>query len=263
MNRPSPLDFPEHDETRSRDAADVGAPPAMPPDDTAERSAVVAKPGTDPRRWALTLSVLVVVGAAIWYLESSRGPPFVNGSDAGDAAQSVDDIPASTTGFVSFESRGIKLGAAGGSAPQIGQPAPDFTLLDLEGRPVSLSGFRGSTVLMNFWATWCPPCRKEFPELVRLYDRNAGRGLVVLSVDLQERPEIVRRFAEGFGARFPIVIDQKGDVGGQYRLLGLPTTLFIDADGILRAQHVGVLTEEILKKKLGDARFTMAGGQEG
>lgn len=263
MKRLSSPDSFEHDEARSQDAASAVVPSSVPPEGTAARDGGAAGPGTGSRRWALSLGVLGAIGASIWYLESGRGLPFGSSSGASDAAQGADGVPAGATGFVSFASQGIELGAAGGTAPKIGQPAPDFTLLDLEGRPVSLSGFRGSTVLMNFWATWCPPCRKEFPELVRLYDRNAGRGLVVLSVDLQERPEIVRRFAEGFGARFPIVIDQKGDVGGQYRLLGLPTTLFIDADGILRAQHVGVLTEEILKKKLGDARFTMAGGQEG
>lgn len=258
MKQPSSPDFPEHDETRSQDAAGTGAPPVAPPEDTAERSAIAATPGTGLRRWALTLSVLAVIGAAIWYLESGRGLPFVNSSDAGDAAQGADDIPAGTTGFVSFESQGIKLGAAGGAAPKIGQPAPDFTLLNLEGKPVSLGDFRGSTILMNFWATWCPPCRKEFPELVRLYGANAGRGLVVLGVDLQESPDIVRRFAAEFGATFPIAIDQKGDVGGQYRLLGLPTSLFIDEQGVLRAQHIGELTEEILERKLDETGFRLA-----
>jgi thiol-disulfide isomerase/thioredoxin len=109
---------------------------------------------------------------------------------------------------------------------------------------------------MNFWATWCPPCRKEFPELVRLYGDNADRGLVVLGLDVQESPEIVRRFAAEFGATFPIVIDQKGDVSAQYRLRGLPTSLFIDDQGVLRAQHIGELTKEILGKKLGEAGFT-------
>jgi cytochrome c biogenesis protein CcmG/thiol:disulfide interchange protein DsbE len=112
-------------------------------------------------------------------------------------------------------------------------------------------------VVMNFWATWCSPCRKEFPALVTLYSGNADRGLVVLGVDLQESPEIVGRFADEFGATFPIVIDRKGDVAAQYRLLGLPLTMFIDSSGILRAQHVGVLTEEILEEKLADAFFTI------
>lgn len=94
--------------------------------------------------------------------------------------------------------------------------------------------------------------------LVRLHGDNAGRGRVVPGLDVQESPEIVRRFAAEFGAAFPIVIDQKGDVSGQYRLRGLPTSLFIDDQGVLRAQHIGELTQEILDKKSREAGFNPA-----
>jgi peroxiredoxin len=208
------------------------------------------------RRWyrrALSIGVVALIGIAVWYLQWGPGLPGLGGS-----SQSA--IP-SGAGFVSFESQGIELGAAGGDAPKVGRPAPEFTLLDLDGRPLRLSDLRGKTIVMNFWATWCPPCRKEFPELVRLYDRNADRGLVVLGMDLQESPRIVRSFADEFGARFPIVIDTKGDVAARYRLIGLPTTYFIDTEGVIRAQHIGLLNEDLLADKLNQAGFTVTRGE--
>lgn len=255
-----------------------GDGPALTPAAADERPAPTESEGRDPdrsdlceiapqpaprrsTRWprgATPLLALAVIGLAIWYLQ--WGPGFaLPGSSGGDGAAGAG--AAANGGFVSFASQGVKLGAGGSTAPRLDRPAPDFTLLDLDGNPVTLSDLRGSTVVMNFWATWCPPCRKEFPELVRLDRLNRSRGLVVLGVDLQENAGIVRRFADEFGAAFPIVIDAKGDVGGQYRLLGLPTTYFIDAEGILRAQQVGVLTEEILATKLADAKFIVAKGQ--
>ncbi|HEV2125705.1 MAG TPA: TlpA disulfide reductase family protein [Chloroflexota bacterium] len=212
------------------------------------------------RRWVTQVVVVVLIGTAIWYLQSGPSLPWETASPNQRQA-------GSDTGFVSFGSQGIKLGAAKGPAPTIGRAAPDFTLLDLAGTPVSLSDFRGNTVVMNFWATWCPPCRKEFPRLVQLATRHADQGLVVLAVDLQESPEIVRRFVDDFGASFPIVIDIEGDVAARYRLLGLPATFFIDSEGIVRGLHVGELTEAILTKQLSEMGLIVSlplteGGQQ-
>lgn len=195
---------------------------------------------------------IAAIGVAVWYIGYGPGLPVGGNSKSGA-------IP-SDAAFVSLASQGIELGAAGGAAPKIGEPAPDFTLLDLDGNVVHLSDFRGKTVVMNAWATWCPPCRKEFPELVDLYEANKERGLIVLGLNLQEPREQVRRFAEDYGATFPIVIDVDGDVVSQYRLLGLPTTWFIDSEGVLRAQQVGVLTDKIIAEKLSDTGFDVRGG---
>lgn len=207
--------------------------------------------------WRHPLVALLWLGAiavAIWYIGYGPGLSFLNKSSSGS-------IPANSE-FVSLESQGIDLGASGGPAPEVGKPAPDFALPDVDGNVVRLSDFRGKTVVMNFWATWCPPCRREFPELVELYDANKDRGLVVLGVDLQEPANQVRRFAEDFGAKYPIVIDLDAEVAGQYRLLGLPTTWFVDSQGILRAQHVGLLTDDIIADKLSETGFDVAEGPE-
>lgn len=205
------------------------------------------------------LTAVAVIAVSIWYLQSGRSLPFIGGSGS-DAAQVTPE--AGTAGFVTFGSRGIKLGPSSGVAPKIGEAAPDFTLLDVNGALLKLSDLRGKTVVMNFWATWCPPCRKEFPTLIKLSSQNAGAGLVVLGVDMQESPEIVRSFLDEFGATYPVVIDSKGDVASGYRLLGLPTTYFIAPDGFIRAQHVGELTESILTKKLAETGFSVAKGQQ-
>lgn len=145
--------------------------------------------------------------------------------------------------------------------PMIGRPAPDFALLGTDGTPVRLSDLRGTTVVLNFWATWCVPCKQELPVLVRSYQANAARGLVVLGVDVQERPDEVRAFAAQFSATYPMLIDSDASVVNTYRLFGLPTTWFIDRGGVLRAQQVGPLDTKTLAKKLHDTGFDAAGSR--
>ena len=120
-----------------------------------------------------------------------------------------------------------------------GKLAPNFLLETLDGKEMRLSDLRGQPVVINFWATWCQPCRKEVPELVAAYNSYRERGLVILGVNLQEGKGIVRPFAEDFGMNFPILIDRDGEVGDEYRVLGLPTTYFVDRDGVVRSVFTG------------------------
>ena len=200
--------------------------------------------------WRSVVVPLLAVTAiilSIWYLET-KDLPFLGGPNA-SVSESQDPT------FISLESQGIKLGASGGEAPKIGETAPDFTLLDLDGKVVRLSDFRGKIVVLNFWATWCVPCRQEFPELVNLYEVNMDRGLVVVGVNLREARGTVSKFAGNFGAKYPIVIDVDGSVASQYRVLGLPQTWFVDREGVLRSQVVGLLTKGILKANLETVGF--------
>ena len=125
-------------------------------------------------------------------------------------------------------------------APELGRAAPDFTLPDLAGKPVRLAEFRGKTaVLVNFWATWCPPCREEMPTLERL--SQARRGAIrVLGVNLDAvNPAKVRAFVRELGVTFPILRDPDFAVGELYRVRGLPTSFVIDRDGIVRFREIG------------------------
>lgn len=195
--------------------------------------------------------ILAMILGALWYRDSGREVPLLRERNV------VSDSIGPDDGFFSLESRGIKLGGAGGPAPKIGEPAPDFTLLDLNGKVVHLSDFHGKTVIINFWATWCTPCRREFPEFVELYERNKENGLVIVGVNLQESAGSVRKFVDDYGAKFPIVLDKAGSVANQYRLTGSPVSWFVDADGIVRGQVIGLVTKALLKTNLAEAGFEL------
>jgi thiol-disulfide isomerase/thioredoxin len=136
----------------------------------------------------------------------------------------------------------------------VGRTPPDFLLRTLEGGELRFSDLRGSPVLVNFWASWCTPCRQEMPHIVRAYDERRDDGLVVVAVDLQENDDVVREFAEDFGMEFPIVIDRTGEVGDAWRIggpvEGIPSSYFIDAEGIVQARVFGPMDEERLAEEL-------------
>ncbi len=125
--------------------------------------------------------------------------------------------------------------------------APDFTLRTLDGKQVTLSDLRGRPVLINFWATWCPPCRLEMPAMQRVYERHKDEGLVILAVNYRETEEQVRPFVEELGLTFSILLDRDGNVANQYRVLGLPTTYFVDRTGRVRQVRVGAMSEDFME----------------
>jgi cytochrome c biogenesis protein CcmG/thiol:disulfide interchange protein DsbE len=131
-----------------------------------------------------------------------------------------------------------------GPAGQVGLSAPIFTLRDDRGTPVSLERYRGRIVVMNLWASWCPPCRAEMPDLQHLADAYAGRGLRIVGVNEGESPERARAFAHSLGIRFPIWIDGTQRYGRTYAALGLPTTVILDGRGIVVRGFDGPLTFE-------------------
>lgn len=133
--------------------------------------------------------------------------------------------------------------AGTGSRPAAGQPAPDFSLGDLEGNEVSLADFRGRPVIVNFWATWCGPCRIEMPELQEAYEERQEEGLAILAVNMEETPEMVSGFFyDELGLTFTPLLDREGEVTDLYGVFNLPTTYFVDAEGRIAAVHRGPLT---------------------
>lgn len=137
--------------------------------------------------------------------------------------------------------------AGGGEGPS----APlDFTLQDLSGREVALSQYHGQVVLLNFWATWCPPCREELPLLEDYYLAHADQGFVLIGVNVSDRPEAVAGFVEEGDYRFPIWLDPPGNVLMELGLNGLPASLLLDREGQVRQTWIGPLTEEILAQEV-------------
>jgi peroxiredoxin len=121
--------------------------------------------------------------------------------------------------------------ALGLAALKEGTRSIDFTLSDLSGKKVSLSSYKGKLVFLNFWATWCPPCRSEMPSMERLYQKLKGKGLVILAVDLQEDAKSVQKFVDEHKLTFPVLLDSDGKVGGSYGARSIPTTYIIGRDG--------------------------------
>ena len=131
---------------------------------------------------------------------------------------------------------------AAGPQGLVGEAAPVFDLRDDRGAAVSLAGYRGRIVVMNLWASWCPPCRAEMPDLERLAEANAGRGIAIVGVNEGESPQRARAFADSLRIRFPIWIDGSQQYGRTYAALGLPTTVILDPKGVVVRGFDGPLT---------------------
>jgi thiol-disulfide isomerase/thioredoxin len=129
-----------------------------------------------------------------------------------------------------------------GPAGLAGSAAPVFALRDDRGLPVSLTSYRGHVVLMNLWASWCPPCRAEMPDLQRLANAYSSAGIAIIGVNEGESPTRARAFAGSLGIRFPIWIDDRQRYGRTYTALGLPTTVILDRRGVVVRGFDGALT---------------------
>ncbi len=134
------------------------------------------------------------------------------------------------------------------SSLAVGDSAPDFELTALTGETIRLSQFRGQPVLLTFGASWCPDCRIEAPLLEELH--RSHPGLVILLVDSRESPSVVQRYANEMGMTHLVLLDQDGAVNDLYQIFAIPTELFIDADGVIRAKLVERVTPELLAEKL-------------
>ena len=139
------------------------------------------------------------------------------------------------------------------AAPQVGFLAPDFSLPTTNGETIRLSDLRGQAVLVNLWATWCPPCRAEMPAIEKVYQEYKDQGFVVLAVDMtfQDDPSAVMPFVQEHGLTFPILLDQSGAVARAYQLRSLPSSFFITHDGIINEVVIGgPMSEALLRTRV-------------
>lgn len=132
-------------------------------------------------------------------------------------------------------------------APKKGFLAPDFTLETLEGQSIRLSDLRGQVVVLNFWATWCPPCRAEMPTLEKIAREYKDQGVIVVGVNstIQDDPNAIPGFLAQHGITFPILLDKRGEVTRRYEIRSFPTTFFIGSDGIIRFVTIGGPISEV------------------
>jgi|MudIll2142460700_1097286.scaffolds.fasta_scaffold21764_2 thiol-disulfide isomerase/thioredoxin len=141
------------------------------------------------------------------------------------------------------------VGVSAAEAPVVASPAPDFTLTSLIGDSLQLTHFRGKPVLINFWATWCAPCLLEMPNIQKYYEKYPGQ-FEVLAVNAGETERTVQRFVDDLGVNFKILLDPDGKIQELYRIKGYPTTYIVDKDGIIRFQHIGLLSEKQIEEYL-------------
>jgi peroxiredoxin len=125
--------------------------------------------------------------------------------------------------------------------PRKGFAAPDFTLETLDGQAIALSDLQGQVVLINFWASWCLPCREEMPAIQQVYEQYRDQGFVVLAVNLQEQDAQVVAFVDQLELTFSVLMDRDGDVFERYRVMALPSTFFVDRAGVIQDLAVGGL----------------------
>ncbi|MCA9829475.1 MAG: TlpA disulfide reductase family protein [Dehalococcoidia bacterium] len=194
------------------------------PDERPHRRREYSGPGST---LGLAALVVIVVAGLIWWFEF-RG----NGDLAGSRAHGL--------GVVGLPQELNPTGRV--PVAEEGRAAPDFRLASLDGEPVQLTQFRGKYVLVNFWASWCGPCRGETPELVALSQRTEGQGLVVIGVNQQEGHNTAASFANEFAVTYPVLLDPDGEVSVAYRVgSGLPITMLIDPTGVVRHVYIGQL----------------------
>ena len=222
--------------------------------DDAALDLALSQAGTTRQDLLVTLQRLLVVEAHLNRIAQTRSPEdWLARLRAGAQVEFRADLAAvaQPTEAAAAPTAAPTPGPALPIGVQTGQQAPDFTLNGPDGVPVRLSDLRGRPIVLNFWATWCPPCRVEAPALQAAFERHESDGVVVLGIDQREDAAAVRQFASEFGLTYPLLLDGEGSVSELYQVLGIPTTVFLDARGVVAARHVGPLTEEQIAQYLG------------
>ncbi|MBU2611100.1 MAG: TlpA family protein disulfide reductase [Chloroflexi bacterium] len=142
----------------------------------------------------------------------------------------------------------ITRGEASSIPVTVNYPAPELTLSDLQGNPSSLTDYLGQVVLVNNWATWCPPCKAEMPALQAYYQTHTAQGFVILGIEAGEPADEVTAFVEQYGLTFPVWLDAKGLALEAFRNFSLPSSYVIDRDGVVRLAWSGAISREMLEK---------------
>lgn len=132
--------------------------------------------------------------------------------------------------------------------------AADFTLKDMSGKEVSLSDFKGKKVFLNFWASWCPPCKAEMPEMEKLYQETKDSDLVILAINLAEDKSTVQNFLKDNQYNFPVLLDTDNSVASNYQVVSIPTSFFIDKEGNIIDKHIGTMSIENMKSYISNLK---------
>ncbi|WP_338751520.1 TlpA disulfide reductase family protein [Bacillus sp. FJAT-52991] len=157
-----------------------------------------------------------------------------------------------------IENPGTKAPSTAQSGIDVGEKAPDFTVKTIQGEEVSLSDYEGKKVILNFWATWCPPCKAEMPHMQKYYEKEAEKNNVeILAVNLTKNDkgkETVADFVKQYGLTFPILLDEEGTLGEQYQAFTIPTTYVLNTDGTVHQKIVGPMDEAMMEQLVSELK---------
>lgn len=162
--------------------------------------------------------------------------------------QGIKDNPDSNTEQIKSGNENIP--GADLSEVQEGKPAPDFELATLNGDSIKLSDYRGKKVILNLWATWCPPCKAEMPHMQNFYEKNKNKGIEIVAVNLTSMDKgktEIQNFVDEYGLTFEIPLDQDGTIGMQYQAFSIPTSYIIDSNGVITKKIVGPMDESMMQ----------------
>jgi cytochrome c biogenesis protein CcdA/peroxiredoxin len=181
--------------------------------------------------------------------EDETAPQTTANTGANVAAAGVDTITddADTTSANANPNADLTVGT------NVGDIAPNFNTFTAAGQSASLQDYRGQTVLLNFWATWCGPCRIEMPEFQDAYDAHRDDGFTILAVNNQETAQQVQDFADELSLTFPLLMDLQGDIQFQYGVVNYPSTYLINPDGVITNRHLGPLTADAIEEMINEA----------
>ena len=193
---------------------------------------------TRPRLTIFVTSAIILIALVFMFISPMLNPP-----------EEAFKLESSSFGTTNAEIAKVPDGFGG---MQVGEVAPDFELLDVDGNSVSLSSFAGQPVMINFWATWCAPCRIEMPEMQAVYEARKDEGFVILALNQDESAETVTAyFHDEMNLTFTPLLDTNSVVSANYGVYGFnPSSFFIDPDGVISARHIGPLTAGQLESYL-------------
>jgi peroxiredoxin len=204
--------------------------------------------GTQPAQSSLSRyrTPLIAAGAAI-LLVVLMVALLASGEEPAEVSAPSAQPAAGGSAVIGVESTLLDTGSE--APPQVGEVAPNFSYTLADGTTHQLADLRGKKVLINFWATWCPPCREEMPDIQQV-SNDYGGNFVVLAISRDDGPEQIRDFAQEMGLTFPLIANTTGDVSTRYGARGLPMSYFVNTDGTISYRQIGFMTRDFIETRV-------------
>ncbi|MFA9376488.1 MAG: TlpA family protein disulfide reductase [Lachnotalea sp.] len=202
------------------------------------------------KKHSLLIMAILLFGIALYTVNTYDKKTEVNSAsdNLDDNDQSQSDLKPSASLNASDKTGSSIIADSNQGSDRTYEKAQDFQLVDLQGNKVSLSDYKGKKVFLNFWATWCPPCKAEMPEIEKIYQETKDSDLVILAVEIGEPQEDVKTFVDNNNYNFKVLLDFDQSVATSYGISSIPTSFFIDEAGNIIAKRVGGMNYDEMKE---------------